>query len=95
MWAAAYSTSRSSLAQIGAQGCNLGIRSEAAAQQAVGMKLAQPRGIADIGFAPRHILGVPRIDQNDIKAALLQDLVDRDPVDPGGFHRDTGHAASL
>src|ERR1700724_4384397 len=46
------------------------------------MKLAQPRGIADIGLAPGHVLGVPRVDQNDLKSALLQDLVDRDPIDP-------------
>ena len=57
------------------------------------MKLAQPCGIADIGLASRHVLGVTRIDQNDLKPALLENLVGRDPIDPGGFHRDTGHAA--
>ena len=57
------------------------------------MELAQPRGIADIGFAPRHILGVTRIDENDLKPALLKDLIGRDPINPGGFHRDAGHAA--
>src|SRR3981189_2582191 len=51
------------------------------------MKLAQPCSIADIGFAPRHVLGVTRIDQNDFKSVLLEDLVGRDPVGTGGFHR--------
>ena len=57
------------------------------------MKLAQPRGIADIGLASGYVLGVPRIDQNHIKPALLQNLVNGDPIDPGKFHRDTRHAA--
>src|ERR1700688_1466968 len=59
----------------------------------MGMKLAQPRGIADIGLASEHVLSVPRIDQNHIKPALLQDLVDRNPIDPRGFYRDTRYAA--
>src|SRR5580704_9078115 len=46
------------------------------------MKLAQPRGIAGIGLALGHVLGVPRVDQSDIKSALLQNLVGRDPIDP-------------
>src|SRR5256714_10307249 len=53
------------------------------------MKLAEPCGIAYICFAPRHVLGVTRIDQNDLEPVLLKNLVDRDPIDPGGFHRDT------
>ena len=56
------------------------------------MKLAEPFGIADVGFAPRHVLGVTRIDQDDLKSVLLEDLVSRDPIDTRGFHRDTGHA---
>jgi hypothetical protein len=56
------------------------------------MKLAQPCGIADICLAPRHVLGVTRIDQNDLEAALLKNLIGRDPINPGGFHRYTGHA---
>jgi hypothetical protein len=60
------------------------------------MKLAQPCGIADIGFAPRHVLGVTRIDQNDLKSVLLEDLIGRDPIDTGGFHRDAdGRAFDL
>jgi DNA invertase Pin-like site-specific DNA recombinase len=56
------------------------------------MKLAEPCGIADVCFAPRHVLGVTRIDQNDLEPVLLKNLIGRDPIDPGGFHRDTGHA---
>src|SRR5260221_8378975 len=31
--------------------------------------------------------------QNDLKSVLLEDLVGRDPIDTGGFDRDTGRAA--
>src|SRR5947207_10635989 len=37
-----------SLTQIGAQGCDLSIRTEAPAYQTIGMKLAEPCGIAYI-----------------------------------------------
>ena len=60
------------LAQIGAQRCDFGIRAEAAPQQTVGMELAQPSGIADVCFAPRHVLGVTRINQNNLEPVLLK-----------------------
>jgi hypothetical protein len=81
------------LTQIGAQRRDLSIRAEATAQQTVRMELAQPSGIAHICFAPRHVLGVTRIDQNDLEPVLLKNLVGRDPIDPRRFHRHTGHAA--
>src|SRR4051812_32743269 len=59
------------------------------------MELAQPSGIADISLAPRHVLGVTRIDQDNLEPALLENLVRRDPIDPGGFHRNTGHTAGF
>ncbi|WP_247411079.1 hypothetical protein, partial [Bradyrhizobium sp. 150] len=42
--------------------------------------------------SPLTISEMRSIDQNDVKAALLQDPVDRDPVDAGGFHRNPSHA---
>jgi hypothetical protein len=32
------------------------------------------------------VLGVPGIDQRHCEPTLFQDLVDWNPVDPGGFH---------
>jgi hypothetical protein len=81
-----------SLAQIGAERRDVGIRAETAAWQTMGMKLAQPCGIADIRLAPWRVLGVTRVHQNDLKPALPENLLGRDPIDPGGLHRDTGHA---
>jgi len=34
------------------------------------------------------MLGVPGVDQQNLEAALLQDLEHRDPVDPGRLHGD-------
>ena len=36
---------------------------------------------------------MPRVDEDDVEAARLEDLVEGDPVDPGGFHRHGGDAA--
>ena len=33
-----------------------------------------------------------RVDEQDLEPARLEDVVDRDPVDAGGFHGDTGDA---
>jgi len=41
------------------------------------------------------MLGISRVDQHDFKSALLEDLVDWDPVDPSGLHGDRAHATSL
>ena len=37
-----------------------------------------------------HVTGV---DQHDLKAALLEDLVERNPVDPSRLHRHGLHSA--
>jgi len=67
----------------------------ATARQAVFMQSPQPLGVTDVGLAAGDMLGVSRVDQHDFKSALLEELVDRDPVDPSGLHGDRAHAASL
>ena len=59
------------------------------------MQLSQPACIADIGFAPRHILGIARIHQDHMKAPRFQNFERRDPVDAGRFHRHARHAARV
>ena len=81
------------VAQIGAQGRDRSGRSEAAAQQPHAMQLLDPLAVHDIGLAARDVLHVPRVDEDDVEAARLEDLVEGDPVDPGGFHRHGGDAA--
>ena len=36
------------------------------------MQLLQPLAILDIAFTSRHMLGLPRIDQQDFKASLFE-----------------------
>ncbi len=76
------------LAQIRAQRRDLALGKEAGAQETELMQALQPLGIADVGLATRHVLGVARVDQNHLEAWLLQDLEHRNPVDPGRLHGD-------
>src|SRR6266851_37814 len=69
------------------------IRNEARTQQTMTEQIGNPLGIFDVGFAAWHGLQVLRVDdQQGERLALLQDVVDRLPVDPSGFHRYVGAA---
>jgi hypothetical protein len=46
------------------------------------VKSLEPLRIADVGLAPRYVLRVPGVNHDYLEAALLQDLEDRDPIDP-------------
>ena len=80
------------MAQQGAEGEDRGDGPEAAAQEAHAVEFAQPLTVLDIALAARHVLDVARVDEQDLEPARLEDVVDRDPVDAGGFHGDTGDA---
>jgi hypothetical protein len=56
-------------------------------------KPLQPLAIEPIGFGPaRSALGLAGIDQEYLHAPSLQELEQGNPVDPGRFHGDGGHA---
>ena len=76
------------LAQIGPQLHNLALRTKAGAQQAIRVKPLQPLRIAHVRLATGNMLGVTCIDQNYLKAALVEQFKNRDPVDAGRFHDD-------
>jgi hypothetical protein len=46
-----------------------------------------PLGVVPIAFAPRDGLDVARIDQIRRDARLFEQLIDRNPKDPGRLHR--------
>jgi hypothetical protein len=79
--------------QVGAQHGDGGGRPEAGRQQAHAVQFLEPLAVHDIALPGRDVLDVPRVDEHHVEPAGLQDLVERDPVDPGGFHRDAGDAA--
>src|SRR5215216_3425140 len=57
------------------------------------MEPLQPLRIADIGLAPRHVLGIARVDKKHGKSPGIEELEDRNPVDAGRFHDDSLDAA--
>ena len=81
------------LTYVGTQRDEMTFGPKAGAQQTVRMKPLQPLCIADVGFAPGHVLGVAGIDKEHRKATGVEKLVDRNPVDAGRFHRDGLDAA--
>ena len=60
-------------------------RDEAGLQQAMAHQFGQPARIGLIRLAPRHLLDVGRVDQEDGEVAF-QDVVDRFPVLTRAFH---------
>jgi hypothetical protein len=75
------------MSHVGAQCRDLGGGSEAAPQQAEAVELLNPLAVRHIALAVERVLDVTSVDQQDLDPARLEDLVERDPVDPGRFHR--------
>jgi hypothetical protein len=75
------------LTQIATQHHDLILRPERGGQQAIAVQPLNPLTVQDIGFGPTADLpGLPRIDQEHLEAATLEQLKERDPVDAGRFH---------
>ena len=51
-------------------------------------QLGQPRGVVNVGLAPRHIFDVAGIGQHQFELAVGENMPDRLPVDAGGLHDD-------
>ena len=56
------------------------------------MEFAQPLTVLDITLAAGDVFDVAGVDEQHLEATRFEDVVDRDPVDPGGFHGDAGDA---
>ena len=52
------------------------------------MEPLQPLRIADVGLAPRHVLGVARVHEKHDEPPGIEKLENRNPVDAGQFHDD-------
>lgn len=70
-----------------AQGTKIALGLKRALQQAEGHQLLQPLAIEHVRFAPGHALDVAGIDQEDGETPRFQQIVEGNPVHPGGFHR--------
>src|ERR1017187_7453633 len=70
-------------------------RPERVLQQPIDLQLQQPSAFLDVALAARHVLGIPRVHQEHPYAALLQNVVQRDPIHPRRLHGDGLNATAL
>ena len=68
-------------------------RAEGGAEEADGVQVLEPLAVLDVGLPAGDVLDMARVDQADLEAARLQDLVQGDPVHAGGLHGHGGDAA--
>ncbi len=66
---------------------------EGGAEEPHGIQILKPLAVLDIALPARGVLDVAGVHQAHLKAARLEDLVERDPVDAGRLHRHRGDAA--
>jgi hypothetical protein len=64
-------------------------------QQSNRMQILNPLTVRDIALATRYILHVLRIHKKYLEASRLEDLIERNPVHSGGFHRYRSNTAEL
>ena len=79
----------------GAEGGDRGVGPDAPTQQPKGVQLLEPLAVEDVGLAARDAFDGSGVHQQDLESVCFQNLVERDPVDPGRLHRDRLDAAGL
>jgi hypothetical protein len=62
---------------------------EAGLEEAVAVEHGVPFAVLDVALAPGEVARVGAVEEGDVEAGLLERIEERQPVDPGGFHRDT------
>src|SRR6266446_434186 len=74
------------LAEVTAQHADLVRRPERTSQQAKGMEALNPLTVMHVAFGPAFdFLDLLRVDQEHLEATRLEQLKERDPIDPGGL----------
>ena len=58
-------------------------------------QVGDPLRVFDIGLAAGHCFDVLGIDDQQLQAGALENVVNRFPVDAGGFHRHVAHLLLL
>ena len=77
---------RGALPHHSAQRTYLTVWAKCPREQTKAHQLLQPLAIQHVRFLPRDVLYMPRIDQIHREAARFQQLIHRNPIDPGRFH---------
>ena len=75
-------------AQIVLQTADTGRGNKARPQQAMRMQRGAPLAVFHVGLAPRKIARLAAIDHHHLHARSFQNPIERQPIDPGRFHRD-------
>jgi hypothetical protein len=65
---------------------------EAGTQQAVAVEHGVPLAVAHVALAPREVARVRAMEEGDLEARALEQVVDGNPVHAGGFH---GHGLDV
>src|SRR5438034_2948289 len=68
-------------------------RTERGRQEPIAMQLLNPLAVQNVALATRHIFGFSGIAQLDLEAGFLQDFIQMNPINTGGFHRYARHTA--
>jgi hypothetical protein len=84
-----------SMADEGAEDADIIGGAEGALKQTVSVELLDPLAVENVGLATWDILDMAGVDQENLKTALVEDFVDRDPIDAGGLHGHGVDAAGL
>ena len=63
-----------------------GRRAEGGLEQADAVQVLQPLAVLHVGLAGGHVLDVAGVGQDHLEPPRLQNLEERNPVHPGGFH---------
>lgn len=75
-----------------AQLTHLLVGDETRHEQAVTMQHGVPLAVLHVALAPGHVAGMGAVEDGHLQAAGLQQVVQRDPVNAGGFHGHVDHA---
>jgi len=61
-------------------------------EKANAVEVLEPLAVLHIALSAGHVLDVAGVDQANLETAILEDLEQRDPVDPGSLHGHGGDA---
>ena len=59
------------------------------------MEFLDPLAVDDVGLAPRDVLHMTGVHENNLQATCLEDVVDRDPINTRSLHRHGFDSAGL
>jgi hypothetical protein len=83
------------IGQLALQGAQPGdglARAERAPKQPAAVEHLEPLTVAEVGLPPRDVMELAGVDEDDLDALRLEELVDGDPVDVRALHGHRLHA---